>query len=53
MAADAGLVPTDRDVICIGGSGKGADTAVVLQAAHANAFFELKIRETLCRPIGR
>ena len=53
MAADAGLIPTDRDVICVGGSGKGADTAVVLRAAHANNFFDLRIRETLCRPVGR
>jgi hypothetical protein len=52
MAADAGLVPTDRDVICVGGSGRDADTAVVLRPAHANTFFDLRIRETLCRPIA-
>ncbi len=52
MAADAGLIPTDCDVICVGGTGRGADTAVVLRASHANRFFEMRIRETLCRPIG-
>ncbi|MGB2983469.1 MAG: hypothetical protein WBC63_06345 [Candidatus Bipolaricaulia bacterium] len=52
MAADAGRIPTDQDVICVGGTGRGADTAVVLRPAHMNAFFDLKIRETLCRPIG-
>ncbi len=52
MAADAGLIPTDRDVICVAGTGRGADTAVVLKPAHANGFFELRVRETLCRPIG-
>jgi hypothetical protein len=52
MAADAGLIPTDRDVICVGGTGRGADTAVVLRPAHANAFFEMRFRETLCRPIA-
>ncbi len=52
MAADAGLIPTDRDVICVGGTGRGADTAVVLRPSHANAFFEMRIRETLCRPIA-
>jgi len=52
MAADAGLIPTDRDVICVGGSGVGADTAVVLRPAHANHFFDLKVREILCRPVG-
>ena len=52
MAADAGKIPTDRNVLCVGGTGSGADTAVVLQAAHANNLFDLRIRETLCRPIG-
>jgi hypothetical protein len=52
MAADAGLIPTDRDVICVGGTGRGADTAIVLRPAHASAFFETRIRETLCRPVA-
>ena len=51
MAADAGLVPTDRDIIVVGGSGGGADTAVVLQAAHMNNFFDMKVREVLCKPV--
>jgi len=52
MAADAGLIPTDRDVVCVGGTGRGADTAIVLKPAHANDLFGLRIRETLCRPIA-
>ncbi|MFC2083349.1 pyruvate kinase alpha/beta domain-containing protein [Candidatus Bipolaricaulota bacterium] len=50
MAADTGAVPAGRDVICVGGSGRGADAAVVLRPAHMNAFFDLKIRELLCWP---
>jgi hypothetical protein len=50
MAADAGLVRTDEDVIAIGGSGHGADTAVVLQPANAMRFFELRLRGILCKP---
>jgi hypothetical protein len=50
MAADAGAIPTDHDVICVGGTGRGADTAVVLRPAHMNRFFELRIREVLCKP---
>jgi hypothetical protein len=50
MAADAGLVPTDRDIVAVGGSGGGADTAVVMKAAHMNTFFDVKIREILCKP---
>lgn len=47
MAADAGLVPTDREIIAAGGSGKGADAAIVLKAAHMNNFFDLEIREII------
>jgi hypothetical protein len=50
MAADAGLIPTDCDVLCVGGTGRGADTAVVLRPAHMNHFFDLRIREILCKP---
>jgi len=50
MAADAGCVPTDREIISIGGSGRGADTALLLRAAHQNSFFKLKICEILCFP---
>ena len=53
MAADAGLVPTDREIIAVGGSGKGADAAIVLKAAHANNFFDLEIREILAKPRQR
>jgi len=50
MAADSGLVRTDGNVISIAGSGKGADTAVVLKPVNTQNFFDLKIREILCKP---
>ncbi len=50
MAADAGLVRTGDDVIAIGGSGRGADTAMVLSPVTSQAFFDLKIKEILCKP---
>lgn len=50
MAADAGLVPMDRDIIAIGGTAQGADTALVLRAAHTQDFFDLKVREIICKP---
>jgi len=50
MAADAGLVPTDTDVVAIGGTGRGADTALRIQPAHAAAFFSLKIKEIIAKP---
>ncbi len=50
MAADAGLIRTDEEVISIGGTGSGADTALIIKPAHAHGFFELKVREVLCKP---
>lgn len=50
MAADAGLVRTDEEVIAIAGTGRGADTAVVLRPAHTQHLFDLRILEILCKP---
>ena len=50
MAADAGLVRTDEDVICIGGTGRGADTAVVLQPSYVHRFFDTRVKEIICKP---
>ena len=50
MAADAGLVRTDEDVIAIAGTGKGADYAVVLRPVNSNSLFDLRIKEILCKP---
>jgi hypothetical protein len=51
MAADAGLVPTDCDVICIAGTGRGADTAWLVQPANTQAFSQLKMRACICKPM--
>jgi len=53
MAADAGLVPTDREILAVTGTGQGADTAVVLKPAHMNNIFDLEIREILAKPRQR
>lgn len=50
MAADAGLVRSDEEVIAVAGSGRGADTAVVVQPANSQRFFELKVKEIICKP---
>ncbi len=50
MAADAGLVRTDEEIISIGGTGRGADTAYVLQASYVHRFFNLKVKELICKP---
>ena len=50
MAADAGLVRVDEPCIAIGGTGRGADTAVVLTPTNSHSFFNLRIHEVLCKP---
>lgn len=50
MAADAGLVRTGEPCVAIGGTGRGADTAVVLVPANAQNFFDLRVMEVLAKP---
>ncbi len=50
MVADAGLARTDEDVISIAGTGRGADAAVVLRPVNSVDFFDLKVKEILCKP---
>jgi len=50
MAVDSGLVPSGEDVIAIGGTGSGADTALVVKAANTHRFFDLRVKEILCKP---
>lgn len=50
MAADAGLISTDEEVISIGGTASGADTALVIKPANTQDFFALKVKEVLCKP---
>jgi len=50
MAADAGLVKVGEPCVAIGGTGKGADTAVVLTPVNAQNFFDIRIHEILCKP---
>jgi hypothetical protein len=50
MAADAGLIPMDSEIIAIGGTAWGADAAVVLEPAHMTNFFDLKIKEIIAMP---
>ena len=50
MAADAGMIPMDRAIISIAGSGRGADTAVVLKPSHLHAMFDLYVKEIIAKP---
>jgi hypothetical protein len=50
MAADAGLIPAREPCISVGGTGQGADTAILMKPAHAQNFFDLRIMEILAKP---
>jgi len=50
MAADAGLLRMDEDVISIAGTNGGADTAMVVKPTFNNKFFECRVREFIALP---
>lgn len=50
MALDAGLIPYGENIIAVGGSNEGADTAVIVRPAHASDIFGTWISEILCKP---
>ena len=49
MAADAGNL-TGNDIISIGGTGRGADTALVLKPVNQQNLFDMQVREIICKP---
>lgn len=50
MAAEAGYITPREDIVVLGGSGEGADTAVLMKPGYAANMFDIKIREVLCMP---
>jgi len=50
MATDAGLIPARQEVIAIGGTGQGADTALVLRSANSQDCLDLRVLEVICKP---
>lgn len=51
MALDGGAIPFGEDIIAIAGTGRGADTAVVLRPSHAADILQTKIKEIICKPL--
>jgi len=50
MAAEHGFITPDEDIVAVGGTGKGSDTAMVIRPAFAVNFFDTKIKAILCMP---
>ncbi len=51
MAVDGGCVGVGEKVIVMTGTGRGADTAVVVIAAPSNKLSDLHITEIICKPL--
>jgi hypothetical protein len=52
MAAEAGYITPDEDVVAVGGSGSGADTAVLIRSGYAASMFDTRIKGILCMPVA-
>ncbi len=50
MAAEAGLIPVDEEIIALAGTDGGADTALVMKANYARKFKQIQVLEILCKP---
>lgn len=54
MATDAGVIPSGEDVIAIAGTGRGADTALVIKSCHSDSFFDkekgIEFKEIIAMP---
>lgn len=50
MALDAGLIPHEVEIVSLGGTGEGLDTAAVIMPAHSQNFFDTQVREIICKP---
>ncbi|MFW9929106.1 MAG: hypothetical protein ACFFD1_06925 [Candidatus Thorarchaeota archaeon] len=52
MAADAGLIPDiDQDIICVGGTGRGADTVCLIKPMPTSMFDRLRVKMVFAKPI--
>jgi hypothetical protein len=53
-AADAGAIPVDKEVVSMGGTERGLDTAIVVKPSYSDRLFDpqigLEIREIICKP---
>ena len=52
MATDAGLVPYGGEIISVGGSSSGSDTAIIIKPDHVHNLLKSKVKEILCMPYG-
>jgi hypothetical protein len=51
MATDAGLLSKGEKIIAIAGTGRGSDTALVMQASSSRNMKRLRVNEIICKPL--
>ncbi len=53
-AADSGEIPTDEEIIAMGGTETGLDSSILLEPSYSDCVFNKKkgmeIREIICKP---
>ena len=52
MATNAGLLASGEKVIAIAGTGRGSDTALVMQAASSRNLKKMRVHEIICKPLN-
>ena len=50
MACDAGAIAYKKPVVCIGGTGRNADTACVITPTYSASLLETRVNDILCKP---
>jgi hypothetical protein len=50
MALEAGLVPHGTEIIAVGGTDEGCDTAIVARPSYARKIKDYRVCEILCKP---
>jgi len=53
MATDGGLLSSGENVIAIAGTGRGSDTALVMQAASSQNSKNLRVNQIICKPLNQ
>ncbi|MFX1418804.1 MAG: hypothetical protein ACFE9N_07790 [Promethearchaeota archaeon] len=52
MAVDAGLITDlEKDIICLGGTGHGADTVCLIKPMPTSLFDQLRVKALLAKPL--
>ena len=52
MATDGGHLTNGEKVIAMAGTGRGSDTALVMQAASSRSIKKLRVNEIICKPLN-